>query len=97
VAALAPSEAGRGVMLKDGRELLGWLPAGLDELETAALQANNDNIFVTGDAEADRCELPIGPAVRVRYVRLFAWVGPFASIDYWFFADGQRTPRPTAL
>jgi hypothetical protein len=76
-------------MLTDGRELLGWLPTGLDELETAALQANNDNIFVTGDPEADRLELPIGSAVRVRYVRQFAWMGPFASIDCWFFADGR--------
>ncbi len=89
VAALNASEAGPGLMLKDGRKLLGWQPTGLDELETTALQANNDNIFVTGDAEADRLELPIGSAVRVRYVRQFAWMGPFASIDYWFFADDR--------
>jgi hypothetical protein len=89
VAALDASEAGPGVMLKDGRELLGWLPTGLDELETAALQLNHNNLFVTGDAEADRLELPIGSAVRVRYVRQFAWMGPFASIDYWFFAGGR--------
>ncbi len=89
VAALDASKSGPGVMLRDGREYLGGQPSSLDELEMAALQATNDNLFAPGEAASEQLELSIGSAVRVRYVRQFLWMGPFASIDYWFFADGR--------
>ena len=92
MAGLHGSESGPGILLKDGRELLGAEPADLDALEVAAreLRSGNNSLLVgTGQAEAERVELPIGSAVRVRYVTWAFLVGNYASVDYWFYAGDQ--------
>jgi hypothetical protein len=92
VAGLNGSESGPGVMLKDGQKLLDSEPADMDELETAALEARsgvNNLLAGSGQAEAEQIDLPIGPAVRVRYVTSAFLVGNYTSVDYWFYS-GDR-------
>jgi hypothetical protein len=50
--------------------------------ENVWLGYRNDN----PDAAAELVELPIGSAVRVRYLVPIFLAGNWAHVDYWFFA-----------
>lgn len=83
------------IILEDARVYLDPPPTDIDLVGPAAQQVRNDENVWLGyrndnpDAEVERVELPIGSAVRVRWVAPHFLVGNYAHIDYWFFAHGR--------
>jgi len=91
VAAWFGNEEGPGVILSDAHEALDTVPSTLDELEVSALAARSagSSFGGTRSAASEQVTLPLGTAVRVRYITWVVMFGQWSSIDYWFYS-GDR-------
>jgi hypothetical protein len=97
----APGGKGRtGIGLTAGLDVLSPLPTELTSLEEAVRQLRTvpsvvfegpdlEGVIEGVEAEAERIELAIGEAVRVRYVAPEYWAGWHQHIDYWFYAGSR--------
>lgn len=94
---IAPEETWPGgIKLSDGSEIFDPPPTDLAEVELAVRKSRDARppsaiFFVRQflEAETEGVELPIGPAVRVRYLKLFFGPGARPAIDYWFYVDDR--------
>jgi hypothetical protein len=80
--------------LSDGSEVLGTPAVELAEVASAAWQLRDIEIMWEGERiwpppEVDWVELPISPAVRIRYPQSFFGPGARPTIDYWFYVDDR--------
>jgi len=83
---------GPDLYLKDGTEVLGLTPGGLDELQRAVVEKRTS---CTGccmcsheGVSASRVQVPVGEAVRVTYAS--PWFNRWTlTVEHWFFTNGR--------